>query len=107
LRTELEDARQSMQIAQKQTAEERKKLAFEYEQRIRQLTKDLEDNKRDLLSIQEHASNERRKLDEIHTRVITELNLSIQDLQFRLNQSNVDKNSNAVNEVRQVINIAN
>lgn len=102
LRTELEDARQSMGMTQKSMAEERRKLSNEYEQRIKQLTKELEDNKREILQIQEQAMNERQKQEEINTRLTTDLNSQIRDLQLKLSQSTKDSSVGNVQNSKQV-----
>jgi len=100
LRSELEDHRQSMHISQKGVAEERRRIASEYEQRIRQLSKELEGSKRDYQLIQEQAVTETQKLEETNSKFVSELNTQIQNLQYKLSQL-ADKNVNSVQDNKQ------
>lgn len=67
--------------------EERRRLAGEYEQRIRFLSKELDECKKEALQIQEQASVERQKQEEINVRMVAELNSQVQDLQTKLSQA--------------------
>ncbi|KAI6232550.1 GRIP domain protein [Aphelenchoides besseyi] len=84
LRSELDDARQSIGAIQKENRNERKQLICEHEQKTRQLIKESEENKKEILQLREQNVADRRSQSEMMARSSSEFASQLQELRTQL-----------------------